>query len=199
MPAGGSTRTDVTSTDVTSTDCARVLAVCADAAHAFSKPLRDVITLHAGLGVAGDAHHGSTVQHRSHAARDPHKPNLRQVHLLHAELFDELAAQGFHLQAGALGENITTRGVNLLALPLGTRLHVGGEAVLRLTGLRNPCRQIEAFQRGLLDAVLPRDANGNVRRKTGVMAVVERGGSVRAGDAISVALPAGDAVPLAPV
>lgn len=178
---------------------ARVIAVCADVEHAFSKPVRDAITLHAGLGVVGDAHLGVNVQHRSHAARDPGKPNLRQVHLLHAELFDELAAQGFHVQAGALGENITTRGVDLLALPLGTRLHLGDAVVVRLTGLRNPCRQIEDFQRGLLEAVLPRDAAGNVQRKTGVMGVVEHGGTLCAGARIRIVLPATDRVPLAPV
>ena len=178
---------------------AHVLAVCTGAAHAFSKPVRDRIELHTGLGVAGDAHHGVTVQHRSHAARDPMKPNLRQVHLLHAELFDELRTLGHVVQPGELGENITTRGVPLLALPVGTRLRLGATAVLRLTGLRNPCRQIEDFQHGLLEAALERRADGSLWRKSGVMAVVDTGGTVRADDAITVVLPDGDALPLAPV
>lgn len=178
---------------------AHVLAVCTGAAHAFSKPVRDRIELHTGLGVAGDAHHGVTVQHRSHAARDPMKPNLRQVHLLHAELFDELRTLGHVVQPGELGENITTRGVPLLALPVGTRLRLGATAVLRLTGLRNPCRQIEDFQPGLLEAVLGRNADGTLLRKSGVMAVVEVGGHVHPGDAIGIEWPAPPHVALAPV
>lgn len=166
-----------------------VAAVGSDPAHAFSKHLQPAITLLAGLGVAGDAHCGVTVQHRSRVAKDPTQPNLRQVHLIHAELFDELAAQGFAVGPGDLGENITTRGLDLLALPADTLLRVGTDAVLRLTGLRNPCAQIDQFRTGLMAATLGRDADGGLVRKAGVMSVVLHGGAVRPGDAIRVELP----------
>jgi MOSC domain-containing protein YiiM len=171
---------------------ASVLTVHAHATHAFSKTTQPHITLLQGLGVEGDAHCGALVKHRSRVAQDPTQPNLRQVHLIHAELFDELAAQGFSVKPGALGENITTRGIDLLALPRGTHLHIGADAVVEVTGLRNPCPQIENFQTGLLSAVLGRDANGKLIRKTGAMGVVVAGGVVRAGDAIAVHLPLGE-------
>ena len=167
--------------------------------HSFGKFTEDTIELVAGFGVAGDAHAGETVKHRSRVARDPSQPNLRQVHLLHAELFDELVGQGHAVFAGELGENVTTRGLDLLALPRGTRLALGPCAVVELTGLRNPCAQIERFQPGLLAAVLGRDADGGVVRKAGVMAVVLAGGPVRSGDTIAVSLPAGPREPLAVV
>jgi MOSC domain-containing protein YiiM len=167
----------------------RVAAVSRAARHSFSKTPELVVRLIAGLGVEGDAHQGATVQHRSRVARDPTQPNLRQVHLLQAELFDELAAGGFRLAAGDLGENVTTRGIDLLALPTGTRLRLGDQAVVSITGLRNPCVQIERFRAGLLDAVLSRDAQGKPIRKAGVMAVVLEGGEVRPGDAVGVMLP----------
>lgn len=166
-----------------------VVAVCGDADHQFSKPVRERITLVAGLGVEGDAHLGMTVQHRSRVRKDPGQPNLRQVHLIHEELFAELRAEGFHLTPGAVGENITSRGVDLLALPQGTRLHIGADAVVGVTGLRDPCRQLNDFQPGLMAAVLDKDESGDVVRKTGIMGVVLVGGDIRAGDAIRVELP----------
>ena len=170
-----------------------VQAVSRDAQHAFSKPAAPFIRLLAGLGVEDDAHNGVTVKHRSRVAADPTQPNLRQVHLMHAELFDELAAQGFTVSAGQLGENITTSGLDLLGLPKGTRLHLGETAVVEVTGLRNPCSQIEAFgleQRpGLLAAVLDKDEAGNLIRRAGIMGIVIAGGEVRAGDEIAVTLP----------
>jgi len=166
-----------------------VAAVSSSAEHSFSKPNRSDIELVAGLGVAGDAHMGATVKHRSRVAVDPTQPNLRQVHLLHAELFEELAAKGFSLSAGDLGENITTEGVDLLSLPKATRLHIGEAAVVEITGLRNPCSQIEHFQKGLLSAVLDRDADGELVRKAGIMGIIVRGGKVQPGDAIRVELP----------
>lgn len=181
-----------------STDPA-VVAVARDDTHRFSKPLVDEIVLVAGWGVEGDAHAGTTVQHRSRVARDPSQPNLRQVHLMHAELFDEVAAEGFRVAAGEMGENVTTRGIDLLALPQGTRLHLGDEACVRVTGLRNPCQQINGFEPGLLRAVLGKDEDGTVVRKGGVMAVVESGGTVRPGDTIRVELPVGAPEPLQPV
>ena len=144
----------------------------------------------AGLGVEGDAHLGATVQHRSRVKKDPTVPNLRQVHLIHSELFDELRAAGFTVAPGDLGENITTRGVSLLDFPVGTRLNLGDSAIVELTGLRNPCHQIDDFQPGLMAAVLGRDATGGLVRKSGVMSIVIAGGEVEPGDAITVELPA---------
>jgi MOSC domain-containing protein YiiM len=166
-----------------------VVAVSRDAVHAFSKPQLPSITLVEGLGVEGDAHFGATVQHRSRVARDPAQPNLRQVHLIHAELHDELRDMGFDVSAGQLGENITTRGVDLLALPTRTRLRVGDSVVIEITGLRNPCLQIDNFQQGLLKHMVDRDPAGNVVRKAGVMGVVLAGGDVRPGDTIGTRLP----------
>ncbi|RYF76758.1 MAG: MOSC domain-containing protein [Comamonadaceae bacterium] len=169
---------------------ARVRSVHASALHSFSKFTEESIELIAGLGVAGDAHAGATVKHRSRVARDASAPNLRQVHLLHAELFDELMAAGFAVWPGELGENITTQGIDLLALPRGSRLCLGEDAAIEITGLRNPCSQLDRFQPGLMSATLARDSDGGLIRKAGVMAVVLRGGTVRAGDAVQVTLPA---------
>ena len=166
-----------------------VAAVSRDATHSFSKPNVESIRLLAGLGVEGDAHLGRTVQHLSRVRRDPTQPNLRQVHLIHAELHDELRAAGFQVRAGDMGENVTTRGIDLLGLPSSTRLHLGGAAVVEVTGLRNPCAQLDRFQPGLMAAVLDRDADGGLVRKSGIMAVVLTGGEVRPGDAIRVELP----------
>jgi MOSC domain-containing protein YiiM len=165
----------------------------------MAKPAQASIRLIAGLGVEGDVHAGETVKHRSRVARDPAQPNLRQVHLIHAELHDELRSQGFNVAAGAMGENVTTRGLDLLALPTGTLLHLGGEAVVEVTGLRNPCQQLDGIQPGLMKAVLDRGADGNLTRKAGVMAVVVEGGVVRAGDVIRVELPTGRHQALRPV
>jgi MOSC domain-containing protein YiiM len=178
---------------------ARVAAVHRSRSHSFSKYAEDRITLLAGIGVNGDAHAGATVQHRSRVARDPSQPNLRQVHLLHAELFDELVEQGFVVNPGEMGENITTRGLALLDLPAGTRLRIGAQAMVELTGLRNPCPQIDRFQQGLTNAVLDRDAQGQLVRKAGVMGIVLQGGEVRPGDAIALELPMGERRPLQPV
>ena len=169
---------------------AHVLSVHASPAHTFSKPRRAAITLIAGHGVEGDSHGGPTVKHRSRVARDPTQPNLRQVHLIHAELFGELATRGFAVAPGQLGENITTASLDLLALPQDTRLHIGAAVILRITGLRNPCWQLDHFQDGLMAAVLGRAPDGSLVRKSGVMAVVEAGGDVRPGDAVTVTLPA---------
>ena len=176
-----------------------VIAVARVARHALSKATEDRIRLLAGLGVEGDAHLGRTVQHRSRVRRDPAQPNLRQVHLLHAELHDELRARDFDVGPGVMGENVTTRGVDLLGLPTGTRLRLGEEAEMQLTGLRNPCVQLDRFQRGLLPAVLGRDEQGRTVRRAGVMAVVLAGGEVRPGDRIAVELPPPPHAPLAPV
>ena len=176
-----------------------VLAVSRSATHSFSKPTETAIRLLAGLGIEGDAHLGRTVQHRSRVARDPTEPNLRQVHLIHAGLFAELRAAGFAVAPGQMGENVTTRGVDLLGLAVGTRLRLGDEAVVEITGLRNPCRQIDDFRPGLMAAVLGRDTRGNLIRKAGVMAIVLAGGKVAPGDAIGIDLPPPPHRPLAPV
>jgi len=167
-----------------------VVAVSRRPGHHFSKTNALFVTLLAGIGVDGDGHAGATVKHRSRVAQTPELPNLRQVHLMHAELFDELREQGFPVAPGELGENVTTRGINLLALPTGTRLRLGAEAVVELTGLRNPCVQIDRFQEGLMGAVIGRDAEGRPVYKPGVMAIVLAGGVVRPDDGIAVELPA---------
>ena len=167
-----------------------IVAVSRSAKHEFSKENLPAITLLHGLGVEGDAHLGETVQHRSRVARDPSQPNLRQVHLIHAELHDELVERGFTVAPGDMGENVTTRGVDLLGLPTGARLRLGDEAIVEITGLRNPCAQLDGFQQGLMAATLDRDADGNLVRKAGVMGIVLNGGTVRAGDTIAVELPA---------
>ncbi|HEV2564930.1 MAG TPA: MOSC domain-containing protein, partial [Microvirga sp.] len=159
-----------------------VTAVSSSPSHSFSKTNQDVIRLLVGLGVEGDAHLGATVKHRSRVAKDPSQPNLRQVHLIHAELHDELRQAGFNVSAGDMGENVTTRGIDLLELPTGARLLIGRSAVVEVTGLRNPCVQIDRFQKGLMKAVLGRDAHGNLVRKSGIMAIVLEGGEVRSGD-----------------
>lgn len=169
---------------------ATVTTVSSNGVYSFTKPNRDSITLVAGLGVEGDVHAGATVKHRSRVAKDPTVPNLRQVHLIHAELFDEVAGAGFEVTPGALGENVTTRGIDLLGLPTGTRLHLGAEAVVEVTGLRNPCAQIDNYRHGLLKQVLGRDGNGEIVRKAGIMSIVLTGGEVRPGDPIRVELPA---------
>lgn len=166
-----------------------VTAVSRDPEHRFSKQVRASIRLLVGLGVEGDAHLGVTVKHRSRVAADPTQPNLRQVHLIRGERHDELMAMGFQVAPGVMGENITTRGVDLLGLPRGTKLHLGAEAVVVVTGLRNPCGQLDAYQAGLMAAVLDRDARGNLIRKAGVMGVVSAGGVLRPGDVIGIELP----------
>jgi len=168
---------------------ASVLAVSLSPTHSFSKPNVESIRLVAGLGVEGDAHAGETIKHRSRVKVDPTQANLRQVHLIQAELFEELSAKGFSVAPGEMGENVTTRGIDLLALPVGTRLRLGASAVVELTGLRNPCVQIDRFQKGLLAAVVERDGGGEVVRKAGVMGIVLSGGEVRPGDPIAVTLP----------
>ncbi len=169
---------------------AMVTAVSRSFTHTMSKPNEGSVWLLEGLGVEGDAHLGVTVKHRSRVAKDPTVPNLRQVHLIHAELMDELRARGFDMAPGEMGENVTTRGVDLLGLPTGARLHLGDDAIVEVTGLRNPCRQLNGLRKGLMAATLDRDGDGNLVRKAGIMAVVIAGGEVRPGDAIAVDLPA---------
>ncbi|SHL46474.1 MOSC domain-containing protein [Actinacidiphila paucisporea] len=168
---------------------ATVTAVSSDTDHRFSKANRPAIRLLAGLGVEGDAHLGATVQHLSRIAQDPTQPNLRQVHLIHAELFDELREAGYAVAPGDLGENVTTRGIDLLALPAGTRLRLGPDAVVEVTGLRNPCRQIDRFRTGLLKQVVGHDESGAVVRKAGVMAVVLAPGTLHPGDTVTAEFP----------
>lgn len=167
----------------------RVVSVSKDADHRFSKPAREEIVLLEGLGVEGDAHLGTTVQHQSRVAKDPTEPNLRQVHLIQSELFADLATEGFAVEPGQLGENITTSGLDLLALPRGTVLHLGTDAVVELTGLRSPCWQIDMLEKGLLKTVLGRDDDGEIVLRAGVMGIVVRGGTVKPGDAVTVDVP----------
>ncbi|MFW6074158.1 MAG: MOSC domain-containing protein [Chloroflexota bacterium] len=176
-----------------------VVAVSRSGSHTFTKPNHECITLVEGLGVEGDAHAGETVKHRSRVKRDPTQPNLRQVHLIHSELFDELREQSFNVANGQMGENITTRGIDLLGLPAGARLRIGESAVVEITGLRNPCAQLEQIKPGLMAATLDRDEGGNLIRKAGVMGVVIAGGEVRPGDAIRIEMPAKPHKALEPV
>ena len=178
---------------------ASIFSVCRDGGHRFSKQPQSEICLLEGLGVEGDAHAGGTVQHLSRIAKNPDQPNLRQVHLVHAELHDELNGAGFDIHPGDIGENILTRGIDLLALPQGARLRLGAKAVVVVTGLRTPCAQLDRFRPGLLKACLGRTPNGALIRKAGVMAVVLRGGPVRPGDALHAELPQGPHLPLQPV
>lgn len=174
----------------------RVVAVARDDEHRFSKPTQERITLVAGHGVEGDAHAGATVKHRSRLARDPASPNLRQVHLIHEELFTQMAQRGHGIEPGGLGKNITTSGVDLLGLPRGARLAIGDDAVIEITGLRNPCSQINGLSKGLMKELVHVDAEGDTVRLAGVMSVVVAGGEVRPGDSIRVILPSGDHRPL---
>jgi MOSC domain-containing protein YiiM len=173
-----------------------VVAVARDDAHRFSKPTRESITLIAGHGVEGDAHAGATVKHRSRVARDPATPNLRQVHLIHEELFAQMAPRGHGIEPGALGENITTSGVDLLSLPRGTRLAIGDDAVVEVTGLRNPCSQINGLSKGLMKELVHVDDHGDTVRLAGIMSIVVAGGVVRPDDGIRVILPSGEHRPL---
>jgi MOSC domain-containing protein YiiM len=176
-----------------------IQALASYGTHRFSKQPVESLTLIAGLGVEGDAHAGVTVKHRSRVARDPSQPNLRQLHLLHAEIFEELAPHGFTLRPGDIGENVTTRGIDLLGLGTGTHLCLGTEAVVEITGLRNPCAQLDHFQPGLMAAMLGRHEAGGLIRKSGVMAIVLHGGVLRAGDPIIILPPAEPHRPLQPV
>jgi MOSC domain-containing protein YiiM len=177
----------------------KIVAVHRKAVHAFSKSPVSSIELVRGHGVFEDAHFGVTVKHRSRVARDPTQPNLRQVHLLHEELFADVAGVGLCVKPGQLGENITTSGIDLLALGTGTKLRIGANAVVEVTGLRNPCAQIENFQPGLLVAVLGRAEDGSLVRKTGVMGIVLEGGLVQAGDQIAVIDAPAEYKPLQPI
>lgn len=173
-----------------------VRAVSSNGTYSFTKPNRESITLLAGLGVEGDVHAGTTVKHRFRMERDPSQPNLRQVHLMHEELFEEVRAAGFEVGAGQLGENVTTRGIDLLGLPTGTLLRLGDTAVVEVTGLRNPCAQIDGLQKGLMKQVVGRGEDGRPRFKSGIMSVVVAGGVVRPGDPVEVELPDGPHLPL---
>ncbi len=176
-----------------------VAAVSISATHTMRKENVAAITLCAGLGVEGDAHMGTTVKHRSRVARDPSQPNLRQVHLIHAELLEELEAKGFEIAPGRMGENVTTRGLDLLSLPTGTRLHLGDTAIVEVTGLRNPCVQLDGIKHGLMQAVQDRDADGSLVRKAGIMGIVLQGGEVKPDDVIRIVLPPEPHSPLKPV
>lgn len=172
-------------------DRGTVVAVHRSDSHSFSKPSAAAVTLVAGLGVEGDAHAGARVQHRSRVARDPEQPNLRQVSLFTQEMLDLVGERGFAVGPGDLGENVTTEGVDLFALPTGTVLRLGDDAMVVLTGLRNPCGQINGLHEGLLGELRVEGPDGEVVRRGGVMSMVVHGGVVRAGDTIRVALPPG--------
>jgi len=177
----------------------KVISVSKSQKHTFNKYVNDKILLLEGLGVEGDAHMGEKVKHRSRVAKDPNQPNLRQVHLIHSELLDELKEKGFDVIAGQMGENITTKGIDLLNLPKDTLLSIGENAIIKVTGLRNPCKQINSIKTGLMAAVLDRDKEGNLIRKAGIMAIVIQGGEIGVGDKIIIQLPKEPHLKLAPV
>ena len=175
----------------------KVIAVNKSPTHQVTKESFQSIEIITGLGVAGDAHMGKFVKHRSRVAADPTQPNLRQVHLIHTELFDELKEKGFQIEPGMMGENISTQGIDLLSLPRGTQLHIGNDNVcLEITGLRNPCIQLDGIQAGLMKAVLDKDENGKLIRKAGIMSIVISGGIINRGDHISIKLPSQPHYPL---
>ncbi len=181
-------------------NAARVVAVSLAARHGFAKQPQSSIRLLVGEGVEGDAHRGTTVQHLYKVRRDPSQPNLCQVHLFAAEKLDELAGAGYALGPGEIGENVLTCGVDLLALPRGTKVRLGAEAVVEITGLRTPCSQIDRYRAGLQKLLWgPRDAKGKRERRAGVMAVVLTGGEVLPGDPLLVELPPKPHQPLGPV
>ena len=166
-----------------------IIALNISPTHSFSKLPRNSIELIAGIGIKGDTHAGKTVQHRSRVAKDPSQPNLRQVHLIHTELHQELNSKGFNISPGDMGENITTKGIDLLNLPTNSKLHLGKKAIIKITGLRNPCAQLDAFEPGLMSAVLDKDEDGKIVRKAGIMSIVVSGGVIKVGDRIKVELP----------
>ncbi len=166
----------------------KVVAVSSSSKHSFSKENKQSINLVEESGVEGDAHFGSTVKHRSRVAQNPNQPNLRQVHLIHSELFEDLKGR-YTIEPGQMGENITTVGINLLDLPTDTLMYIGTTAIVKITGLRNPCAQIDHFKPGLLKAVLDKDTEGNLIRKAGIMGIVLQSGEVKSGDSIRIKLP----------
>lgn len=173
-----------------------VVSVSRDDQHRFSKPAVSSIRLLAGIGIEGDSHAGATVQHRYEKKRNPSAPNLCQVHFIAAELFDDLVTDGYTVRPGELGENVTTAGIDLMTLPLRTRLHLGAEAVVSITGMRSPCSLINGYQTGLMKQLISTDATGTVQRRGGIMGVVVTGGVVNPGDSIRVQLPSGEQLPL---
>lgn len=168
---------------------ATVIALSKSETHSFSKANCEKLVLLDGLGIEGDAHMGKTVKHRSRVKQDASQPNLRQVHLIHSELYDEIALKGFHVNPGQIGENVTTHGIDLLSLPKGTILKIGAEATIEVTGLRNPCNQLNSIKEGLMNAVLGKDDNGNLILKAGIMGIVINGGEIYVNDEIEIVLP----------
>lgn len=178
----------------------RILSVSARSGHHFSKTPQRSIRLLAGLGVEGDGHMGERIKHRSRARYNPALPNLRQVHLIDSGYIALMAAKGYAVAPGDIGENLLVAGIDLISMPQDTLLHLGGDgAVVRITGLRNPCIQMDRFMPGLMAASLDRDADGGLIRLTGVMGVVEGGGAVVPGDVVRVEMPEGEHLPLVPV
>ena len=178
---------------------ATVVSVSASGKHNFSKQPMSEISLIKEIGIEGDAHAGKKIQHRSRAAKDPDQPNLRQIHLIQEELFSDLKMAGFDIGPGDIGENITTKGIDLLNLPKGTILKIGSSALIEITGLRNPCIQTDSFREGLMSALVEKEPNGYIRRKAGVMGIVLEGGSIKPGDLIRIDLPAEPRNKLEPV
>ena len=156
---------------------AAVVGLSIDDGHHFSKRAVERVTMVAGVGIEGDVHAGPLVQHRSRVRVDPNQPNLRQVHLIDDAVFAVAASAGFEIDHGDLGENVTVSGLDVHGLAVGTMLRLGESAFVAVTGLRNPCGQINGLRPGLLD-VLRRADGGDIVRRAGIMGVVVRGGEV---------------------
>jgi len=168
----------------------KVHSLSSSAQHSFSKHTTHQVEVIKGIGIKGDAHAGVKVKHRSRVAKDPNQPNLRQIHLIHLELLKELVAKGYTVNPGDLGENITTEGISILNLPKDTILKIGENVAIQITGLRNPCHQIDKFQKGLLKEVVGKNDAGDIIRMAGIMAIVLEGGMIKVNDEILVELPA---------
>ncbi|SRR6266446_5986019 len=166
----------------------RVIAVCCNPEPDLPKPVVDAVHLIENWGVEGDYHAGSLVRHRYLAKKDPTRPNMRQVLLMDAAVFAELAQNDIHIGPGMMGENITIEGMAMMQLAVGTRLAIGS-AIVEVTERRSPCYQLNGIDPRLLKAVA-RKQDGQAIFKAGIMAQILQGGWVRAGDLVKVLSPA---------
>jgi MOSC domain-containing protein YiiM len=177
----------------------QVTSVSLNPLHTFSKRPVPEIRILAHHGVEGDAHAGEKVQHLYRVRKNPNAPNLCQVHLIAEEFLEELRTQNFPIEPGQLGENIIVRSLDLCSLSVGATLRLGSDALIEITGLRDPCNQLNTLRPGLMKACLARSLDGTLIRKAGVMAIALVSGSVRPGDPIHLTLPPHPHRPMGPV
>lgn len=166
----------------------KVIAVCCNPEPGLPKPVVDTVHLIENWGVEGDYHAGPLVRHRYLAKKDPTKPNMRQVLLMDAVVFADLAQNDIHIGPGMMGENITIEGLAVMQLAVGTRLAIGS-AVVEVTERRSPCYQLNGIDPRLLKAVVTKQ-DGQAIFKAGIMTRILQGGWVRAGDLVKVLSPA---------